>query len=52
MPVTALAAELITQAGGQVALGGQIVLQGQDAQGRGQVVALVEQLPDPPANTS
>jgi len=35
------------QAGGQGALGGQVVFQVQDAQRRGQGVALVEQLPDP-----
>jgi len=35
------------QAGGQGALGGQVVLQGRDAQRGGQGAALVEQLPDP-----
>jgi len=35
------------QAGGQRALGGQVVFQGQDALRGGQGVALVEQLPDP-----
>jgi hypothetical protein len=35
------------QAGGQRALGGQVVFQGQDAPRGGQGVPLVEQLPDP-----
>jgi hypothetical protein len=37
--VATLVVELITQAGGQVVRGGQIVLQGQDAQGGGQAAA-------------
>jgi hypothetical protein len=35
------------QAGGQGALGGQVVLQGRDAQRGGQGVTLADQLPDP-----
>jgi hypothetical protein len=35
------------QAGGQRALGGQVVFQGQDPPRAGQGVSLVEQFPDP-----
>jgi hypothetical protein len=35
------------QAGGQRALGGQVIFQGQDPPRGGQGVSLVEQLPDP-----
>ena len=52
--MTLLVAELALEAGGEGALGGQVilqaqdvVLQAQDAQGRSQDVALVEQFPDP-----
>ena len=45
MPV--LAAELFGQAGGQGALGGQVIFQVQDPPRGGQGVPLVEQLPDP-----
>jgi MerR family transcriptional regulator/heat shock protein HspR len=40
-------AESFAQAGGQGALGGQVVFQGQDAQRGGQGMTLVEHLPDP-----
>jgi len=42
-----LAGEPDVQAGGQDALGGQVIFQGQDAQRGGRGVALVERLPDP-----
>jgi MerR family transcriptional regulator, heat shock protein HspR len=41
------AGQPLAQAGGQGALGGQVVFQGQDPPRGGQGVALVEQLPDP-----
>ena len=41
------AAEPFTQAGGQGALGGQVIFQRQDAQRGSQGMALAEQLPDP-----
>jgi hypothetical protein len=41
------AGEPLVQAGGQGALGGQVIFQRQDPQRGSQRVALVEQLPDP-----
>jgi hypothetical protein len=43
LAIVLLAAELALQAGGQGALGGQVLLQARDAQGRSRAVALVEQ---------